>query len=50
MAGVLWFKPLVLGTKVEVATVQQQSFSDPLLGETWSRGEESAAFVGTFAW
>jgi hypothetical protein len=50
MPGILWYKPLVHGTDTKVATVQKQTFSDAILGETWSRGEEAAAFVGTFAW
>lgn len=50
MPGILWYKPLVSGTDAKVATIQKQTFTDAILGETWSRGEEAAAFVGTFAW
>lgn len=50
MPGELWFEPLVLGAKAEIATVQRQSFTDKILGETWIRGEEPAGFVGRFDW
>lgn len=50
MPGVLWYEPLAHGTSVQVATVEEQAFLDPILGETWIRGNESAAFVGGFVW
>jgi hypothetical protein len=49
MPGVLWYEPILKGATPSVATVQSQAFSDRVLGETWRRYEESAAFVGTFA-
>lgn len=50
MPGVLWYSPLTQGANVSVATVESQTLTQGALGETFRRDDESAAFVGTFAW
>ena len=50
MPGQLWYEPLGKGTDTRVATVEMQKLSDASLGETWTRRDEAAGFVGTFKW
>ncbi len=50
MPGELWYEPLAPGTRVRVATVEEQTLTVPFLGEKWRRTYESSAFVGRFAW
>jgi hypothetical protein len=50
MPGVLWYEPLVKGVDVSIATVEKHQLLDPSLGETWTRRDESAAFIGRFNW
>lgn len=50
MPGTRWYDPLSSGTNVSVATVTSQSLCQMVLGEKWTRGFETAAFVGEFRW
>jgi hypothetical protein len=50
MPGQLWYEPMTRGAMTHVATVERQSLSDAALGETWTRRNEPAAFVGRFNW
>lgn len=50
MPGTRWYDPLSRGAVVNVATVSSQSLSQMVLGEKWTRGFETAAFVGNFRW
>ncbi len=50
MPGVLWYEPLVKGVDASIATVEKHQLFEPSLGETWTRRDESAAFIGRFNW
>lgn len=50
MQGVLWYEPLIKGVDASIATVEKHQLFDPSLGETWTRRDESAVFIGRFNW